>query len=275
MPHSIDDTPSPPPAESAGNDAPSAISQGAVPDGAPESAREGAAAAEALRRPRHRRRRRRRPPPSTSPEPATTSPEPAEGREAPAGEAESVEPAASPEAATGAEGVESGPPGEGRPQNPPRRRRRRRRGPPRDPGAQPASAGGDGQTREAEPEGNGEQSAEEDPARSEGAQLAPQDAGPREHFRRRHRHRRPPRPMGSADQGAGSEAKAEADGTVREGNRVARGPPIGGPRNRSPREARPRPGEPRGASARERHGPAARREGEPRDRGRPTRGSRG
>ena len=269
MPHSADDPPSLPPAESAGNEAPSASPQGAVPDGVLESTREGADTGGALqhdgepRRPR-RRRRRRRPP-------AFSTPEAAGGAEATPGEPAAVE------GAIVAEEIKGALPDKGQSTNPPRRRRRRRRGPPRDPAADPVSTGGDGQAQQAALGHDGEQSAAGgDPARSEGALgTPPQDNLPRQHSRRRYGQRRTPRTAASADQRLGGEPQGGTDAATREGERSVRRPWAGGPRNRSPRDVRPREGEQRDSAPRERSAPAMRREADQGERGQRARGPRG
>ncbi len=267
MPHSTDDLPSLPSAESAGNEAPSASPQGAVPENGPrEGMQEGTDAAGSLqnegepRRPRHRRRRR--PAPSSSQEMAA------------GGDAQPSD-ATSAEGAILTEGEKGALPDEGQPPNPPRRRRRRRRGPPRDPGAQTASAGGDDQTQEAALGGDGEHSAAGgDPARSEDAPTAPRQATlPREHPRRRHRHHRPPRAAASPDQRLGGEAQAGGDSAIGEGPRTVRRPRTGGMRNRSPGDVRPRGGEQRDTPPQVHDAPTARREADRREWARGPRGN--
>jgi hypothetical protein len=228
--HSSDDPTSAPPAERVESDAPGASRPSASGEAASEPASPPSPSRPdgEPRRPR-RRRRRRRPPPESGPQ---AGGEAHTEQTAPAGETPIVGdlPTAPP------------PPGESEPHKPPGRRRRRRRGLPRETGPQQATAGGDAQAEEGLSVNDLPQSAPAgDPAQSQRPQGLPHDNVPREHPRRRHRHRRSLREGGPTEPKSGSESRS-GNGAVRDANGPStnRGPRIDGPRDRRPREAGPR-----------------------------------
>ena len=247
MPHSSDDLPSAPPAESTNSETPGATVPNALPENVSDSSAPfGPAPQEGEQR--RRRRRRRRPPPLPAAELA------AGGSEAQAEETVSTSDIATP---AGAPRSDDGS------VRPPFHRSRRRRRPPRQTSPRPAPAEGSDRA--------GEDIAAGDAA--EGAApkgLAPQDllSAPApdqrssEHRRPRRRHRRPAPAGDGAGPRAGSEAGTSSEAVVEVTVRSDSAPSLprvpgregwgrmGRPRNRRPRDAGPRQ-EPRDAGSRQ------------------------
>jgi hypothetical protein len=253
MPHSSDDLPSVPPAESVENNTPGASAPNPLSEAVPSSGNPaGPAPQEGERRHRRRRRRRRPSPPAATELVATVT------REAPTGEtvaAGDAAVAASPGAPSGAEGSLK---------PPPRRWPRRRRGPPRQTGTRPAPAAGDDQAGK---EISAGEAAESTGAEDLALQAAPSvpgaDMRSSEHRRPRRRRRRPVRDGSSAGPQEGGESRSGSEAVVQVTSRsepgTVRSLRIGRPRNRRPREAGPQP-EQRDPGLRQQRGT---RDGEP------------
>jgi len=250
MPHSSDDLPSAPPAESTNSETPGASVPNALPENVSDSGAPFRPAPQEGEQ-RRRRRRRRRPPPLPAAELAAAG-----GSEAQAEETVSTSDAATPAGA---------PRGDDGSVRPPFHRLRRRRRPPRQTPPRPAPAEGGGRAGEDIAAGDAA-----DGAASEG--LAPQDllSAPApdqrssEHRRPRRRHRRPAPAGDGAGPRAGSEAGTSSAAVVEVTSHSDPAPSpsfprvrgregwgrMDRPRNRRAREAGPRQ-EPRATSRRE------------------------
>src|SRR6516162_11356477 len=247
MPHSSDDLPSVPPAESTNRETPAASVSNAFPENVSDSGASFGPAPQEGEPRRRRRRRRRRPSPPPAAELAAAG-----GIEAPAEETAPTSDAAA---------LASAPLGDHGSVRPPFRRSRRRR-PPRQTSPRPALAEGSGQAGTDIPaDGAAEGAAPEGPAPQEPSSMPASDQRSSEHRRRR---RRPVREGDGAGPPTGSEAGASSEAVV---ELTSRGDPapslglrrvpgregwgrMGRPRNRRPREPGPRQ-EPRDAGSRQ------------------------
>ena len=251
MPHSSDDLPSAPPAESANSETPGASAPNTLPESVSDSGPLSGPVPQEGDRRRRRRRRHRRPPPPAAAELAAAG-----GSEAPAQETASTSDAAAPASA---------PLGDDGSVRPPFRRSRRRRRPPRQTSPRPAPAEGGGQAgTDIAAGGAAEGAAPEGLAPQDSPRMpAPDELG--SEYRRPRRRRRRPVPAGDgAGPLAGSEGGTSSEAAAEVTSRSDAAPSLsfprgrgregwgrmGRPRNRRPREAGPRQ-EPRDAGSRE------------------------